>query len=124
MSRATDLHDAIPAVSYGNLFAIRRCRKVYSRRLEAFLEAANHHELPLDFPFTDGGMNQTGFFRDPRLDSTHVSQLLSKNGFDIPPIGRFALGTSPPCLVFGFTAFDERTIKIHLAKLAQVLHKK
>ncbi len=39
---------------------IRRCRKQYAERLDVFLSSMAKQQIPLQFPFIDGGMNQTG----------------------------------------------------------------
>jgi GntR family transcriptional regulator/MocR family aminotransferase len=100
---------------------IRRCRKAYAAKLATFLEAARRCRLPLDFPFTDGGMNQTGFFLDRAVDDLAVSQALSSSGIDIPPLSRFGIKKTSPGLVFGFTAFDHRTIQSAMTKVAEIL---
>lgn len=110
-------------ISSGDFYShIRRCRKVYARRLEVFLDAARKHDLPLDFPHTDGGMNQTGFFRDAELDAQQISQKLAATGFDLPATSGFSIRPTQPGLVFGFTAFDEDTIKTSIASLSRLLN--
>jgi GntR family transcriptional regulator/MocR family aminotransferase len=100
---------------------IRRCRKEYAVRLTTFLETAESSHLPLAFPFTDGGMNQTGFFVDPQVNGELASQQLAVHGLDIPSTERFSIGKTRQGLVFGFTAFDQKMIQTQVAKVARVL---
>lgn len=107
---------------------IRRCRKSYAGKLETFLNAAEVHRLPLEFPFADGGMNQTGFFTDSRTDDQAVSQALAARGLDIPSTSHYCLKKtgggrfgSAPGLVFGFTAFDHKIIQSSLAVVASIM---
>ncbi len=111
-------------ISSGAFFShIRRCRKTYAAKLEVFLNAAAKHALPLSFPFTDGGMNLTGYFEDRRVDAEEASRALEEEGLDVPPLSKFALRTPRPGLVFGFTAFDHETIQQSIAKVAKVLRR-
>lgn len=100
---------------------IRRCRKAYSARLDAFLTAMDQHQVPLRFPNTDGGMNQAGYFLDAEINAEKVSSKLAESGIDVPPISRYCIGRHPPALVFGFTAFDPKRIRSAVAQVAPVL---
>jgi GntR family transcriptional regulator / MocR family aminotransferase len=103
---------------------IRRCRKAYAAKLETFLGAAFQLHLPLSFPYIDGGMNQTGFFNESKTDDEAISQSLLAIGLFIPSLTRYRHKKSPqtpPGLVFGFTAFDTKTIKSSMSIVAQVL---
>lgn len=100
---------------------VRRCRRVYGRRLEAFLTHCDRRKLPLRFPFIDGGMNQTGFFEDERIDDRRASQRLTEMGLRVPPLSNFCLKKYVPGLVFGFTAFDESQIADSVDKVAKSL---
>lgn len=100
---------------------IRRCRKAYSTKLATFLESAEKNRLPLVFPFTDGGMNQTGYFVNPRTNCRSASQLLATHGLDIPSTSHYSRGKTRPGLVFGFTAFDHKIIQSAVADVARVL---
>lgn len=114
-------------ISAGEFYRhLRRCRKIYAQRLDAFLNAANKHRLPTEFPFPDGGMNQCGLFSEPRLNSVKITQSLSDAGLDIPSLDSFRpcdtrSTNSPAGLVFGFSAFDIKTIESSMAKVAKVL---
>lgn len=100
---------------------IRRCRKAYSQRLEVFLDCARQHRLPLSFPYIDGGMNQTGFFKNPKVKDTLVSDKLAKAGLRIPALSSFSSSGTPTGLVFGYTAFDPATIRSAMKLVASVL---
>jgi GntR family transcriptional regulator / MocR family aminotransferase len=100
---------------------IRRCRKAYANKMEVFLDSAEKHRLPMTFPFTDGGMNLMGYFEDVRTDANLVSQTLADHGLDVPSLSKFSIGKPRSGLVFGFTAFDHKTIQHSVAKIANVL---
>lgn len=100
---------------------IRRCRKAYAARLETFLEAVRKVQLPLDFPHTDGGMNQMGFFQDHGLDAEAISQQLRQQGFMVPSNGFYSLKQTAPGLVFGFTAFDHDVIRSGVERVGRCI---
>ncbi|MBS0265658.1 MAG: PLP-dependent aminotransferase family protein [Planctomycetes bacterium] len=100
---------------------IRRCRKVYASRLETFLESADEEQLPLTFPFTDGGMNQAGFFVDSTLNDLAAEQRLEQAGITAPALSRFAMRATRPGLLFGFTAFIGTTLRSTIRRIASVL---
>jgi GntR family transcriptional regulator/MocR family aminotransferase len=109
-------------IQCGGLYThIRRCRKAYSQKLEVFMEAADRHRLPLNFPFTDGGMNLAGYFEDPTIDAAMASRKLEDEGLDCPSLDRYSLKEPSAALVFGFTAFDHKMIQKSVAKVATVL---
>ena len=109
-------------IQCGGLYThIRRCRKAYSQKLEVFMEAADRHRLPLNFPFTDGGMNLAGYFEDPTIDAAMASRKLEDEGLDCPSLDRYSLKKPSAALVFGFTAFDHKMIQKSVAKVATVL---
>jgi len=89
---------------------IRRCRREYVERLSTFLRAAEHTAVPLVFPHTDGGMNLMGLL-PPGTDDAFCSRELKSAKLDIPPASRYAIKTTKPGLLFGFTAFDHSTIR-------------
>ena len=100
---------------------VRRCRKVYAERLATFLESIEKNHIPLDFPFTDGGMNQTGYFKDSTINAPAASSLLQQQGLDIPAIQHFSLGRARSGLVFGFTAFENSVIRSSLVTVGKAL---
>lgn len=109
---------------------IRRCRKAYASRLNAFLEGVSKYHLPLHFPSTDGGMNLAGFFdaeSPPKRSSqkkigydAQVSQHLAHHGFDTPCLSRYSTRSVAQGLLFGFTAFQERAIGQHLQAMSKL----
>ncbi len=110
-------------INQGGFYShIRRCRKAYSARLEVFMHTTMQLKLPLDFLFTDGGMNQAGLFHDPSVDDRAVSTALAVAGLDIPPLSQYRHNHTPghPGLVFGFTAYTAPVIRTALKTVAQV----
>ncbi len=103
---------------------IRRCRKAYEARLDTLLTSVAKHSLPLTFPHTDGGMNQAGYFNDHRTSALRVSQRLRELGFEVPCLESYTQRPIAPGLVFGFTAFDPRTISRAVADIADVIRSK
>lgn len=101
---------------------IRRSRKAYAARLQVFLQTAQQLRLPLHFEHTDGGMNQTGMFRDKSVDDQSVSAALSAAGLDIRALSlyRHRQQGGQPGLVFGFTAFEPAVIRAALKSTAHV----
>lgn len=103
---------------------IRKCRKAYAQKLECFLEAMRLNDAPLEFPFADGGMNQTGYLSDPGLKAATCSAGLARAGLDVPATKGFLMKpatTIPEALVFGFSAFDPAEIRRGVAQVAVVL---
>jgi GntR family transcriptional regulator / MocR family aminotransferase len=100
---------------------VRRCRKIYAERLATFLESMEKNCVPLDFPFTDGGMNQTGYFKDSTTNAVAAANQLRQQGLDIPAIQHFSIGRARSGLVFGFTAFEHSIIRSSLATVGKSL---
>jgi GntR family transcriptional regulator/MocR family aminotransferase len=99
---------------------IRRCRKAYAERLALFLKLFAESDLPIEFPNVDGGMNLTGLL--PAGEDDEVwSRRLREAGFDVPPLSRYAIRSTRPGLVFGFTAFAPATIRSAFVRLRRVL---
>jgi len=92
---------------------IRRCRRVYAERQQAFLYGIQKGSLPLELRYRDGGMNLTGFL--PRgLNDRAVSERLRMAGLDVPALTSYVAGEQEHLeggLVFGFTAFTEERIR-------------
>lgn len=95
---------------------VRRCRRNYAERQEAFLDAIQKGSLPLEFRYRDGGMNLTGFL-PPGLDDAAWSARLKQAGLDVPALAHFANAPTEPGLVFGFTAFTPAQIRRGVEKL-------
>jgi GntR family transcriptional regulator/MocR family aminotransferase len=100
---------------------IRRSRREYALRLEVFLDSATRFDLPVSFPYTDGGMNLAGFLRSIAGDA-ECSRRLTSKGLEIPALSRYALRTVSPGLLFGFTAFEPNTIRKSMQLVARVLN--
>jgi GntR family transcriptional regulator/MocR family aminotransferase len=92
---------------------VRRCRRAYAERQQAFLHGIQKGSLPLEFRYCDGGMNLTGFL--PRgADDCEASERLRVAGLDVPALTSYAAGAQDrvdPGLVFGFTAFTPERIR-------------
>jgi GntR family transcriptional regulator / MocR family aminotransferase len=99
---------------------IRRCRKAYAERQELFLDLFHRSDLPLDFRYTDGGMNLTGFL-PADTDDAKWSSTLSTARFDVPPISHYSVRQRAPGLVFGFTAFAPGVIRSSFESMRRVL---
>ncbi len=95
---------------------VRRCRRNYAERQEAFLSAIQKGRLPLDFRYRDGGMNLTGFL-PPGLDDAAWSARLKQAGLDVPALSHYSNAPTEPGLVFGFTAFTPEQIGRGVARL-------
>ena len=89
---------------------VRRCRRNYAERQEAFLEAISKGSLPLEFRYRDGGMNLTGFLPAGTDDGAWSGRLRAA-GLDVPALSHYADGFTEPGLVFGFTAFTPVEIR-------------
>ena len=89
---------------------IRRCRKNYAERQQAFLEAMRKSSLPLDFRYRDGGMNLTGFLPQS-IDDKQWSLQLKEGGLDVPALSHYSGQSADHGLVFGFTAFNPTQIR-------------
>jgi GntR family transcriptional regulator/MocR family aminotransferase len=89
---------------------VRRCRRNYAERQEAFLEGIQKGSLPLDFRYRDGGMNLTGFL-PPGLNDLAWSAQLKTAGLDVPALSHYSNTPTEPGLVFGFTAFSPLQIR-------------
>jgi GntR family transcriptional regulator/MocR family aminotransferase len=99
---------------------IRRCRRAYEERQQKFLQLFHKSGLPLEFRYSDGGMNLTGFL--PRhCDDTLWSKALFDAGFEVPAISHYAMRTTSPGLVFGFTAFTPEILRSHFDRVSAVL---
>lgn len=90
---------------------IRRCRRAYAERQSLLLNLVRESDLPLEFKYTDGGMNLTGFL-PAGTDDRKWAACLKGAGFDVPSLSQYAFRKVQPGLVFGFTAFDTATIRI------------
>jgi GntR family transcriptional regulator / MocR family aminotransferase len=99
---------------------IRRSRREYALRLEVFLDSATKFDLPVSFPYTDGGMNLAGFLTSAAGDA-ECSRSLEKKGLEVPALSRYSLRATSPGLLFGFTAFEPNTIRKSVLLASHVL---
>ena len=99
---------------------IRRCRKAYAERHAIFLDLFKKSDLPLNFRYTDGGMNLTGFL-PVGSDDVAWSARLRAAGFDVAPISHYAIKNGARGLVFGFTAFNPNFIRTSFERMSKVL---
>ena len=88
---------------------LRRCRRVYSRRQQLFLELVSKKNYPLSFPITGHGMNLAGHL-PAGFDDCLLSHNLRKQGLDIPALSSYGIYEKVPGLLFGLTGFDEEAI--------------
>jgi GntR family transcriptional regulator/MocR family aminotransferase len=99
---------------------IRRCRRAYAERQALFLDLFRKSNLPLDFRYTDGGMNLTGFLPRGTNDAKWSERLRASN-FDVPPISHYSMKSDAVGLVFGFTAFNPNVIRSSFEGVNKVL---
>jgi GntR family transcriptional regulator/MocR family aminotransferase len=99
---------------------IRRSRREYALRLEVFLDSATKFDLPVSFPYIDGGMNLAGFLTSAARDA-ECSRSLEKKGLEVPALSRYSLRPTSPGLLFGFTAFQPKTIRKSMLLASHVL---
>jgi GntR family transcriptional regulator/MocR family aminotransferase len=99
---------------------IRRCRRAYAERQALFLDLFRKSDLPLDFRYTDGGMNLAGFLPS-RVDDRKWSSRLRSAAFDVPAISDYCIHRHLPGLVFGFTAFSTAVIRAAFDRMRKVL---
>lgn len=100
---------------------IRRCRRAYAERQSLFLNLFQKSDLPLDFRYTDGGMNLAGFL-PPWVDDRQWAIRLRSAGFDVPAISDYCVDRRLRGLVFGFTAFPPSVIRTAFDRMRKVLH--
>jgi GntR family transcriptional regulator / MocR family aminotransferase len=99
---------------------IRRCRKAYAERQSLFLELFRNSDLPLEFRYTDGGMNLTGYLPKGTPDTVWSARLRTA-GFDVPSLSHYSVKENTPGLVFGFTAFSPTVIRNAFEGMKKVL---
>lgn len=102
---------------------IRRARREYSLRMEVFADSTTRLDLPLNFPYTDGGMNAAGFLKNGGED-VEYSRKLKKKGLEVPPLSRYSLRRKSSGLLFGFTAFEPNVIRKSMQLVARVLNQR
>lgn len=100
---------------------IRRCRKAYAERQDYFLELFGKSGLPLEFRYTDGGMNLLGWLPEG-TDDRLISRQLREQGLDIPALTTYSLKSRASGLLFGFTAFDPPAIRQGFSRVQESLN--
>jgi GntR family transcriptional regulator / MocR family aminotransferase len=98
---------------------IRRMRDLYSSRLDAFLDAAARYAKGLiEIAPIRAGLHVTGFVRNG-MTSSQAEAAARAKGVETMGLHRLALRrTDLNGLVMGFAAYDERTIRGAIAKIA------
>lgn len=99
---------------------LRRCRRVYSERREAFLDAVARYDLPFAFPDTDGGMNLAAL-TPPDWKTESIAESFRSAGLDIPPLSRYSIARYLSGFLFGFTAFDPQIIGQSVKTMARAI---
>jgi hypothetical protein len=61
------------------------------------------------------------YFLNPRVNADRISQDLQSIGLDVPSLSEYGICKQRSGLVFGFTAYDLKTIKASVAKVACIL---
>ncbi|MDF3935723.1 PLP-dependent aminotransferase family protein [Pseudomonas citronellolis] len=99
---------------------VRRMRKLYASRAEAFAEAAQRHWQGLiRVPEIRAGMDIACELE--RDDEASVMARLGAAGIDALPLGRYCARPRPPGLVMGFAPYDEAAIDDAARALASAL---
>ena len=130
--KAKEIHDgSAPAIDQATVamfiekgffsIHIRRMRKLYKERRDAFLyEAKKQLSGFLTFPTIEGGMEAMGRLPSD-YDDAAVSKRLGAAGIDCPPLSAYSLRAQPPGLVFGFTAFSPSQIRSAIEETSRCL---
>jgi GntR family transcriptional regulator/MocR family aminotransferase len=105
---------------------LRRQRRRYRRKQEAFLAAAQRHlGTMLEFTADAGGQHLVGFLRGEllgRMDDREASRRAAAVGISAPPLSVHWIG--PPRaqgLILGYTALPERQFDTVVERLARAL---
>jgi hypothetical protein len=85
-----------------------------------FLKQVSRFSLPMTSPITGRGMNLAGMLPSSFNDRA-CSDRLRLAGLDVPPLLWYAVGLTPPGLLFGLAAFDKRAIQHGVARMAVAL---
>jgi GntR family transcriptional regulator/MocR family aminotransferase len=100
---------------------LRRCRRAYAERREAFVAAVSRNGLPFSFTNADGGMNLAALLPSSWNDRRLSEQFRAK-GLDVPPLSRYSMVRRRRGLLFGFTAFEPRVIARSVERMAPLVH--
>lgn len=101
---------------------IRRTRRAYEERRDAFLDAASRRVgSALRMPAIDAGLATPAFYDLP-IPSMELQEAAAAHGVEAPALARFTLdGRDIRGLLFGFAAFDAADIDGGMAMLAAAL---
>jgi GntR family transcriptional regulator/MocR family aminotransferase len=100
---------------------LRRMRKVYRERRDAFLhEASKYFPGLIDFPAIDAGMDVMGYLK-PNVSDTDFSRRFQAAGVDAPPLSVYSLRSCEPGLLFGFTAYTPAQIRTAMQAAASAI---
>ncbi|MFB8828715.1 aminotransferase class I/II-fold pyridoxal phosphate-dependent enzyme [Azotobacter sp. CWF10] len=89
---------------------VRRMRKIYASRAEAFTEAAQRHwKGVIEVPEIRAGMDIACSLQVE--DESDAFARLQAAGIDAMPLARYCVNTRAPGLVMGFAPYDERSIE-------------
>ena len=100
---------------------VRRMRKLYRERRDIFLHEADKALSDfISFPRVEAGMDVVGRLAENYKDE-QVSQLLSSNYIDAPPLSAYSLGSLAPGLLFGFTAFSGPQLRSSIRAMADLI---
>ncbi|UCJ14627.1 PLP-dependent aminotransferase family protein [Pseudomonas sp. MM211] len=99
---------------------LRRMRKLYAARAEAFAHAAEQHWQGLiDVPPIRAGLDVVcGLLAGDELD---VQARLAAEGIDVMPLQRYCVKPRAPGLVMGFAPYDEAAIERAAKDVARLL---
>ena len=101
---------------------VRRMRKLYRERRDAFLHEADKNLSGLiSFPKVEAGMDVVGSL-PANYDDEKISQLLASHHIDAPPLSAYSLKSSLSGLVFGFTAFSGTQTRSSVRSIAEIIH--
>lgn len=105
---------------------VRRCRREYAARQKLFLDLFARADLPVTLGNADGGMNVVAFL-PAGADDDAWSRRLAEAGFDVPALSHYAMASTaastPPGLVFGFTAFPAELLRSAFQRMLPVLRR-
>jgi len=97
---------------------LRRMRKLYRERRDAFLYEGNKYLSGLiDFPTIDAGMDVMGYLKQKDSDA-QLSRRFRRLGIDAPPLSCYSLRECEPGLLFGFTAYAPTQIRLAMQAAA------
>lgn len=101
---------------------LRRMRKLYSARAEAFSAAAERHWQGLiEVPPIRAGLDVV--CRLHGIEEDDAQARLAEAGIDVMPLQRYCVQPQAPGLVMGFAAYDEAAIDVAARDVARLLRR-